>query len=190
MPIKDKHCKACGAVFIPRKPLQKVCGIECSLKYGTRIAREKREKAERAMLKAKKEDLKTKSDLLNELQVIFNRYIRLRDAHQPCISCGRHHKGQYHAGHYKSRGAHPELRFCEDNVFKQCSVCNNHRSGEILGFREGIINRIGEERLAWVEGPHEMPHWTKDEIREMKNKYRQKIKDIESYFPDLQGDEG
>jgi predicted GIY-YIG superfamily endonuclease len=185
---KDKRCKSCGKTFTPRKIGQKVCDINCAIKYSRLERAKEAEKKQKTKDRQKKEQLKTKSQLLNELQSIFNRYIRLRDAHQPCISCGRHHKGQYHAGHYKTRGANPELRFCEDNVFKQCSACNNHLSGHIHGFREGIITRIGEERLAWVEGAHEMPHWSREEIAEMKKTYRQKIKDIESYFPELQAE--
>ena len=54
-------------------------------------------KVDRALTRAKRESLKSKAQWAKEAQTEFNRFIRLRDADQPCISCGRHHQGQYHA---------------------------------------------------------------------------------------------
>ncbi|MEF3019469.1 recombination protein NinG, partial [Pseudomonas aeruginosa] len=66
---------------------------------------------ERREIKVRKARLKSRADHLREAQQAFNEFIRLRDAYQPCISCGRHHDGQYHAGHYRTVAASPELRF-------------------------------------------------------------------------------
>jgi len=66
---------------------------------------------ERKLHQARKEKVKTKGQHLRDAQSEFNKYIRLRDAKEPCISCGRFHTGQYHAGHYLTVGAKPELRF-------------------------------------------------------------------------------
>ena len=115
--------------------------------------------------------------------MVFNKYIRLRDQHLPCISCGRFHKGKWDAGHFLSVGSNPELRYCEENVHRQCSPCNTHLSGNQQRFREGLIERIGQERVEWLEGPHDMPLWTIDDLEDLKKKFQKKIKDIESYFP-------
>ena len=45
-------------------------------------------KAERKITRQKKEKLKGKAEFKKEAQAVFNRFIRLRDSEQPCISCG------------------------------------------------------------------------------------------------------
>ena len=49
--------------------------------------------------------------LKNKLQDIFNEFIRLRDAGQPCISCGENKPLQ--AGHYFAVKGYDSLRFDE-----------------------------------------------------------------------------
>ena len=104
----------------------------------------------------------------------------MRDEKEACISCGRHHTGQYHAGHYRTVGAAPELRFNELNVHKQCSVCNNHLSGNLIEYRRGLVAKIGIEKVEWLEGKHEAKKYTIDEIIEIKKHYQQKIKDMQN----------
>ena len=104
----------------------------------------------------------------------------MRDAKEPCISCGRYHEGQYHAGHYRSVGSTPELRFNELNCHKQCSVCNNYLSGNAIEYRRGLVAKIGIDQVEWVEGKHEPNKYTIDEIVQIKKYYQQKIKDIEN----------
>ncbi|WP_379559163.1 recombination protein NinG [Pseudomonas sp. MD330_10] len=36
---------------------------------------------------------------IKESQTAINSCIRELDDGMPCVSCGRHHKGQWHAGH-------------------------------------------------------------------------------------------
>ncbi len=129
--LKKKECKTCGNEFTPFSTLSKVCSPACALQYVTQVNAKK----ERVRLRIKKELLKTRGDWLREAQTGFNKFIRLRDINEPCISCGRYHEGQYHAGHYRTIGSNPELRFNELNVHKQCSACNNHKSGNIVEYR-------------------------------------------------------
>lgn len=168
--LKPKKCKApsCGKEFMPFRPLQKVCSPQCAAEI-VRIARMKQERKE---LREAKQKVKSRSQWLKEAQVEFNRYIRLRDEDKPCISCGRFHSGQYHAGHYRSVGSTPELRFHEANVFKQCAPCNNFLSGNIVEFRRNLIGLLGAEMVDWLEGPHEPLHLTIPEIQAIKTKYK------------------
>ena len=134
---------------------------------------------ERKRHQARKEKIKTKAQHLKDAQAEFNKFIRLRDADQPCISCGRFHSGQYHAGHYLTVGAKPELRFDEDNCHKQCAPCNNHLSGNLVSYRVSLINKIGIERVERLEGPHDLPNWTIEQIQEIRKHYRQKWQALE-----------
>jgi hypothetical protein len=98
--------------------MSKVCSVPCSLEWARKLAEQKAARAKRDERKSLREALekaKTRGTHLKELQAAFNQWIRLRDAGQPCIACGRYHQGQLHAGHYRSVGSCPELRFEPDN---------------------------------------------------------------------------
>lgn len=185
---KPKKCRnaTCAAPeFTPQRPMQVVCGPRCAsqlasanrLKAEEKAARAK-EKAARAELRAAKERIKTRSEHMKEAQQAFNAYIRERDHDLPCISCGRHHKGQFHAGHYRTVGGSPELRFEPLNCHKQCAPCNNHKSGDIVNYRIELVRRIGIDKVEWLEGPHDPQKLTVDAIKEMKRHYRQLTRDL------------
>jgi hypothetical protein len=173
--IKPKTCRICKQKFIPVRAIQPACSYECQVEYATKvaakaaIARKKKAKREH---KEKLEKVKSRSEHLREAQRWFNKYIRLRDADLPCISCGRFHTGQYHAGHYRTVGSTPQLRFEESQVHKQCAPCNNHLSGNIVNYRINLLKKIGQEKLDWIEGPHESQHYSLDDIKFIKGHYK------------------
>jgi hypothetical protein len=173
--MKIKTCKSCRSDFVPVRPLQRVCSPACAIailkaKQAQRAAKQQRQDKQR---------IKTKAKWLQEAQTEFNKFIRLRDKFEPCISCNRMHTGQYHAGHYRSVGAAPaELRFCEENVHKQCAPCNNHLSGNIVQYRINLVRKIGIERVEWLEGKHKPKNYTIDDIKAIKATYREKCRSI------------
>ena len=187
-PPKQHKCKECGAYYIKKQSMQQVCSMECAIAYSKRKAEEKRKKQEKSdrleagrRMRARKEALKSRPDWLKEAQKAFNEFIRLRDKDLPCISCGRYHAGQYHAGHYRSVGAYPELRFNEDNVHKQCSVCNNHKSGNAIEYRINLIRKIGLERVEFLERHDHQPlKLSIDEIKELIKFYKATCKGLEN----------
>lgn len=178
MPIKQKKCKACQSTFLPFRPLQVACSSTCAIEIAQKARAKKEAKEQRKELREAKERIKSRSEWMKEAQAQFNAYIRARDNDLPCISCGRHHKGQYHAGHYRTVGGNPELRFEELNVWKQCAPCNDHLHGNIVNYRIELLRRIGEEKLAWLEGPHEPKKYTISELKEIKATYRKKANEL------------
>lgn len=179
---KPKKCKVCPTRFTPRNSLQVVCSPHCALVWA-RNQQAKRDDVKRKdrakKLREDKERIKSKGQLLKEAQTEFNRYIRERDKDKPCISCNRTGNPQWHAGHYRSVGSTPELRFHEDNCHKQCAQCNNFESGNLIDYRIGLIERIGIERVEWLERKdHKPKHYTHDDIRQIKAKYKLKIKQL------------
>ncbi len=172
--MKEKTCQYCKRKFTPWPPTAKVCSLECA----ANIARKKREKLERADTRKRKEALKTRSDYLKEAQREFNAYVRERDADLPCISCGRFHRGAYDAGHYRSVGAAPALRFNESNVHRQCVPCNQHKSGNAIEYRKGLIRRIGEVAVQEIENDNSTAKWTIEQLKEIKAYYRRKTKEL------------
>ena len=138
-----------------------------------------------AKLKADKESIKTRSQWAADAQFWVNKFIRLRDSSNYCISCekvmnegGYIGAGGVHAGHYRSRGACPELRFNELNIHAQCAQCNNERSGNIAEYRIRLIKKIGLDKVEWLEGPHEPAKYTIDDLKELIIKYKAKCKDL------------
>lgn len=173
-----KHCKAPSTIKIQ---MANFCSVDCAYQHARKLQEQARNRKE---LKAKrehrqrKESIKSRSEWLREAQAEFNRFIRLRDAELPCISCGRHHQGQYHAGHYLTVGARPELRFNELNVHKQCAPCNNHLSGNLVNYRINLIQKIGLDNVEWLEGAHEPLKLTIEQIKAIKQEYRNKCKSL------------
>jgi hypothetical protein len=154
---------------------QKVCGtVGCAIAF----AEKKRANAERKAIRARKEKLKTLSDWLRDAQTAFNAWIRIRDAGKPCISCGRHHGGQNHAGHYRSVGAASHLRFDEQNVHLQCQPCNVHKSGNAIEYRIALVQRIGQAAVDRLENDNRVKKWTIEEAKGIRDLYRAKLKEL------------
>lgn len=162
-----RECAACGKPFEPAySSMQRVCGPRCA----ARLVKQ-RKRAEVMADTAARLRLKPRAQWVREVQGVFNAWVRERDAALPCISCGRMHQGQWHAGHYLSTGARPELRFNPDNCHRQCQPCNTHLHGNLVLYRVSLIERIGLERVEWLEGPHAAQKYTIGELIEMKAKY-------------------
>ena len=181
--IKPKKCKApgCGKPFKPTMTTQKVCSIACAKAMAKdpklqKVAAKAITKQARQDLQERREKLKTRREHMAEAQTAFNAYIRERDAGLPCVSCGRFHDGQWHAGHFRSAGGHPELRFEPLNIWRQCAPCNTHKSGDLVNYRAELVRRIGAEKVEWLEGPHEAKRYTIDDLKAIKAEYRAKIK--------------
>lgn len=179
MKTNQKTCKYCKQKFTPERPKAICCSPDCAYDYGLKVkskAEAIQKQEDRKIIKLKLEKLKTARDWTKEAQIAFNGWVRLRDAEEPCISCGRHHQGQYHAGHYLSVGAHPELRFDLLNVWKQCQPCNTHLHGNLISYRKRLLEKIGIEKLEWLEGPHNPKKYTIDELKIIVKEYRIKSK--------------
>ena len=181
---KTKHCRQCGKPFAPARPLQAVCSPRCA-RVEVVAATKAKKAAERELTKARKESLKTIADRIAEAQISFNSFIRLRDRHQTCIDCGKPFEpsrpgGSVDAGHFRSRGAAPNLRFCEDNAFAQRKNCNRPGGATAADFRAGVVARIGEARTLAVEADNAAHKWTHEELIEIRARYIAKRKELEN----------
>ncbi|EMI8341954.1 recombination protein NinG [Proteus mirabilis] len=192
--LRRRRCKICREWFIPKQSFQNWCSPE----HGFELSEQRRNKdREKALAKLKKENQKKEREAKDKLkarklavkplsyftkqaQTAFNAFIRERDKDEPCISCGRFHEGQYHAGHYRTTGANPELRFDEDNCHKQCAPCNNHLSGNIENYTPRLIEKIGQERFDRLMGSHELPKWKREDYERIRDHYRVKLKELKN----------
>ena len=173
---KDKKCRVCKMSFLAGSSTQVVCSLACSVSY----VNEKAAKQRRKENSLDRQRIKTKTQHLREAQTVFNRYIRLRDAGKPCISCDKPDDGthQRHASHYRSVSAASQLRFDEANVSASCMQCNSHRSGNVVEYRIRLANKIGQDEVERLESSHEVVKWDIDEIVVLKQRYREKIKEL------------
>lgn len=192
MPVAKKKCKQCKEFEYAEKGVKVPAGFFCSMdhlllfvqdkrdkdrerqKRKAKQSQAKKDKADRAHLRARKEAIKPASKFLSEAQAIFNKYIRIRDLEDPCISCGKPRQqieneqgwkvgGCWDAGHFKTRGAKGQLRFILFNVHKQCKSCNGG-GGRFSAkaatvdkqYRENLINKIGIEKVEWLENNNDL----------------------------------
>ena len=189
-PAKPKKCRVatCRASFVPSRMGQAVCSPACAMIDAPRHepkARKALADIERKEIKVRKEKLKSRADHLREAQAAVNEYVRLRDAHLPCISCDSTPNdndlmtgSRWDAGHYRSVGACPELRFEPLNIHRQCVKCNRNLSGNAVEYRIRLVLRIGAEKVAWLEGLHPACKYTVDEIKAIKAEYRAKTREL------------
>lgn len=202
--LKTKTCRHCKTEYCPATSTQVVCSPNCAVEYTRARVERKRQADQRKHLRSvrqiqrkRKESLKTRNDHLKLAQAAFNRYIRLRDRGKPCISCLRSETeveesgrwktgGAWDAGHFLTIGAHPELRFIETNVHRQCKSCNagesrNSRKRKTVseGYRDNLVRRIGITQVTWLEGPHPPAKWSIDEIKQIRDTYRRKARELE-----------
>lgn len=189
-PAKPKKCRVatCRASFVPSRMGRAVCSPACAMIDAPRHepkARKALADIERREIKVRKEKLKTRADHLREAQAAVNEYVRLRDAHLPCISCDSSPNdndlmtgSRWDAGHYRSVGACPELRFEPLNIHRQCVKCNRNLSGNAVEYRIRLVQRIGAEKVAWLEGLHAPCKYTVEEIKAIKAKYRAMTKEL------------
>jgi hypothetical protein len=172
---RAKKCPVCKEQFTPRASTQRVCGPNCAHVYvdQQRIKRERQEDAK------KLQSYKPLSYWEKRAEKAFNAYIRKRDEGQGCISCGRKDANVYNAGHYKSVGANPTIRYNEDNVHLQCArPCNKDLGGNIHLYRIALKEKIGVERLEALEGWHAPLKMTASYAQEVEAMYKQKLKDL------------
>jgi len=178
--VPVRACTVCKQLFERRSTMHVVCSYPCTVKLAKQKERaaKKAAAADRRRTRAQLEAIKPRAKWQAEAQAAFNAFIRLRDGRLPCVSCGRDHNGQWHAGHYLTTGARPELRFNEANCHKQCQPCNTHLHGNLVLYRVELIRRIGLAAVEALEGPHEPAKWSIDELRSIRDMYRRRAKEL------------
>ena len=189
---RPKKCEACPNKFVPERTFQTWCSPDCAIV----IAKAKRQKEKKAELKQMKDSIKRRGEWQKEAQDAFNKWVRERDHGKPCISCGETnppdlHGGQWDAGHFISVGAHPELRFEEQNCHRQCKSCNGGSRFPAKQrlvterYEENLITLIGAEKVAWLKGPHEAKKYTVDDFKEIKARYTRLARELKKQRGDL-----
>lgn len=185
---KPRKCKVkdCCNYFIPRNSMHSVCGPACASKL-VRDKREREDTKQRQEQRRKdretRDRLKTRSDWMKDAQREFNRFIRERDkqAGYPCISSGRQldwSGNAVDAGHYRSVGAAPHLRFDERNCHAQSKHDNQYKAGNVVEYRLNLIARIGLEQVEALEADQTPKHYSIEDLKYITRRYRERWKEL------------
>ena len=171
-----KKCKYCKEKFEPVSFLQKNCFEPNCVTDWINETKQKQWTKKKAKLKA---ELMTVQDYIKIAQQVFNKYIRLRDQGQNCISCNKPALKE-NAGHFYNANNHWNVRFNEDNVNLQCEYCNTYLHGALIQYRENLITKIGFYKFSILK--HESDKTRKfsiDELKEIISIYKAKVKILE-----------
>jgi len=201
MITKEKPCKGigqakglgCGKLTFHRiYGLGKMCGCYSEWLLNSEQGKIKLAKAtlkatkpSRDLEKADKER-KTFTSLQN-LKVsatnICHKYIRERDKHKPCISCGANWNEHFQAGHFFKAELYSILKYHIDNIHGQCRICNLHKDGNENEYRLNLPARIGKtrfknvERLA-TESKETEFKWDRQDLKDYYNLYKDLYKEV------------
>lgn len=187
-----RKCAHCREWFHPTREGQTVCCFDCASAIGKKTAAKAREvansravkrqrteeKAGRQRRAARRSELKPIRHWVQMTQRAFNDWRRemLLVAGHGCISCGTKTAFAWHAGHYRTTAAAPQLRFNPDNVWLQCSACNVHKSGNIEAYRTALVELIGEDRVLALEHNNETHQYTREELHSIRAKARVELR--------------
>jgi hypothetical protein len=129
--------------------------------------------------------LETIPELIKVAQAAVNKYCRLRDiyAGRGCISCGATHRtafgGAFDAGHWRSVGSAPHLRFYTKQIRLQCVRCNRHLAGNAVEFRKGMVALFGVEEVERIESMQGALKPSADYLRRIRAVFNKKARRIE-----------
>ncbi len=171
------RCRNCKEKFEPVRFNQKYCFNKMCVDAWVQEAKVKDWKKTKAKMKA---ELMTLQDYIKLAQITFNKYIRLRDKGNVCISCQKPPKKE-NAGHFYNANNHYNVRFDENNVHLQCEHCNTFLSGNLINYRENLLKKIGEGEFQLLEAEAKKTRkFTKEELKEIIETYKKKIKEYEA----------
>lgn len=190
--MRTRRCALCRKKVEADKAiigsLKAFCCMEHLIEFSRSAAAQQiTRKARNKEARDTKERLKTRSDRVKEAQAAFNRYIRARDRNKPCICCGRSqgdlkHGGAVDAGHYRSRGSAPGLKFNLFNCHSQLAYCNRYLSGNVVGYRAGLIARIGLDRVERLEADNSPRRFDAEYLKRVKRIFTKRAKLYERLF--------
>ncbi len=156
------------------------CGAEIAMQ---RLNKAKAQKAKRARkeIRERKERLKPITFWEKKAEAAVNKYVRLRDRSDGCISCHLPATwgGQWHASHLRSVGAASAVRFSLWNIHKACSVCNAHKSGNIGEYLPRVRAKIGDKKVDWLYTQTQPRRYTVEYLQRLQRVFSKKCRRLE-----------
>lgn len=173
-------CDSCRADFLLNDERGKIILQKATLK-----ATAPRIKAQKDLEKAKQERKNKNSlELLKvNVRTVCHNYIKLRDKHKPCISCGQPWHSDFQAGHFYKAELFSTLKYDEHNIHGQCPGCNLRKEGNLAPYAVNLPRRIGLNLFRELENKASIDKqtnfkWDRQILNEIRKYYQQKIKEL------------
>lgn len=195
--MRRKLCKHCKGKLEPGEYIHAACVVPYAEAQGAKSERKKAKqvaaiaKEGRADVRKRKQALETRGDVLKQAKVAIQAFRRLEELSKGrgCISCGRSQEevqagewrpgGYWDGGHFKSKGAFPEMALEPLNIWLQCKSCNAGsskyaRKGYTVNasFEENLAKLEGQTLVDWLNGPHDPKHYDIHQLRDIRDDYR------------------
>lgn len=196
---KPRHCEVCQTLYTPQRMGQRVCSVPCAAK-SAKVSRKEavaEARLDRKRTRERKEAIKPRAKWLAEAKVAIQAYRRHEELSKGrgCMSCGRSREeveagesrpgGYWDGGHFKSKGAFPEMALEPLNIWLQCKSCNAGsgkyaRKGYTVNasFESNLATQEGQELVDWLNGPHDPKHYDTDQLKGIRDHYRAELKKI------------
>jgi len=184
-PNRCKHCKQRMPEDKARHVLHDDCmqpwidGQLAKQQKKRQAEQRKKERLERAEVKRRRREQRSWADEHADAQKAVNAVVRLRDAGEPCISCGTPWQPDFQAGHYRSRGAAKNLALDLRNIHGQCVQCNLHKHSNAVDYRLGLVGRYGPEFVEALECDNAPRHHSTDDLRAIAAENRAKARQLQ-----------
>jgi hypothetical protein len=145
--------------------------------------------------RAKAESMKRLPELKAEAQEAVNAYVRYRDQGKGCFVCGvtlvmGGVGGGFDAGHIRSRSQADHLRYDPRNVHGQCKPCNAPGSTKDHVMREAAERLLGKEVADALYADNRVHKWTRDEVRQIRDKARADLRALKASTSPIPPDSG
>lgn len=167
--LATRDCRVCGAPFDPINRRHKVCSEACAIALPGVLREEEQRKrwARDARDYRRKNAERQKGNhgqdgRFMSARKAINAFVRERDHALPCIVHGHDcPHSEFHGGHFVGVEIDGALRFNLWNIHKQCAASNKgaryrKKFRDTTGpkFEANLIERIGQERVDWLNGKH------------------------------------
>jgi malonyl CoA-acyl carrier protein transacylase len=139
-------------------------------------------KAERAQDRARREKLKSISQLEKECRAIVQKIARIRDRNDGCISCHLPASwgGQWHGSHFRPAGNNSAVQFSLWNIHKSCSPCNAHKGGNLTAYEPRLAAKIGQEKVDWLKSQTQVVKWPREYLMRFKRVMGKRLRRMEA----------
>ena len=141
-----------------------------------------KQKISKKVVSTTKKKTKTRWQIVKELDAIFSKFIRLRDADNKwmciCITCWEIlHWKKIQCWHFISRGNY-KYRRDENNCFPQCVACNIYKSWNYISYTLKMIKMLWEDVVKEMQEDKELVKISTTELREKIEFYKEKVGEL------------
>lgn len=125
-----------------------------------KVTRQKKKSSTDKLPQVKKKKAKSRWKLVKELDSIFSRFIRLRDADKKwictCVTCwDRKHRKEMHCCHFVTRWNY-KYRWSENNCFAGCYKCNVILHWNYISYTLFMVKKYWEKKVIEMQSDKEL----------------------------------